>query len=147
MLVGDLLHTRQHLVVGNDHIAQQHVERLAGGLLVGAVDGVAQAQRLVLVDVAHVVGADLLDDVGVLVLAALAQRRDQLGIGAEVVLDRLLLAAVDDHDLVGGRGEPLLDDVLDDGAVDDQQHLLGLRLGRREEPRAQARGGNESLHR
>ena len=55
--VGHLLHARQHLVVRHQHVAKQHVERLAGRLLGGAVHGMAQAERLVLVHVADVGGS------------------------------------------------------------------------------------------
>ena len=146
MPVGDLLHAREHGVAGDEHVAEQDVERLAGGLLRRAAHGVAEAERLLLVDVAHVHGPDALDLVGVGVLAARAEQRDQLGVGREVVLDRLLGPAVDDDDLVRCAGEPLLDHVLDGGTVDDEQHLLGLRLRGRKEAGAESRCGDESLH-
>ena len=42
-------------------------------------------------------------------------------------------------------GDGLLDDVLDRRLVDDRQHLLGSGLGGREEPGAEAGGGDDSL--
>ena len=39
----------------------------------------------------------------------------------------------------------LLDAVLDDRLVDQRQHLLGLRLGGRQEARAEAGGGEDGL--
>ena len=72
MLVGDLLHGGQHVVVGDQDVAEQHVERLVARLLGSAVHGMAQAQRLVLIHIADVEVAGMLHGVGVLVLAALA---------------------------------------------------------------------------
>ena len=51
-----------------------------------------------------------------------------------------LLAAGDDDDLLDAGRDRLLDAVLDDRLVDERQHLLGLRLGRGQEPCAPAGG-------
>ena len=58
-----------------------------------------------------------------------------------MVLDRVFAAARDDHDPLDPGVARLLDDVLDEGPVDQGQHLLGLGLGGRQEARTQARGG------
>ena len=42
-------------------------------------------------------------------------------------------------------GDGLLDRVLDDRLVDQRQHLLGLRLGRRQEAGAPAGGGEDGF--
>ena len=56
------------------------------------------------------------------------------------------LALADDHEDVGdARLDGLLDDVLDHRRVDDRQHLLGLRLGGRQEARAESGGGNDGF--
>ena len=101
-----------------------------------------QPERLLLVHVAHVIVANALHLVGVSILAARAQRGDQVGIGREVVLNRLLGAAVHDDDLVGLRRQALLHHILDDGAVDHEQHLFRLRLRGGKEARAQTGSGN-----
>ena len=106
----------------------------------------AQPQRLVLVHVADVHVAHALDLVGIGVLAALAQQGDQFGIGREVVLDDLLLTAVDDDDLVSSTGQALFDDVLDGRTIDDEQHFLRLCFRGRQKPRAEPCSRNESLH-
>ena len=64
----------------------------------------------------------------------------------EVVLEGPLAAAGDDQDV--GRCpalDRLLHHVLDGRLVDDGQHLLRLRLRRREEPRSQAGRGDDRL--
>ena len=105
-----------------------------------------QAQRLVLVHVAHVVVAHALHCVGIRILPAGAQQLHKLRVRREVLLDGLLLAAVDDDHLVGVRREALLHHVLDGRSVDYQQHFLRLRLRGGQEARAEAGSGNESLH-
>jgi hypothetical protein len=63
----------------------------------------------------------------------------------EVVLDRPLLAAGHDDDLLDAGADRLLDGVLDDRLVDERQHLLGRRLGRREEAGAPAGGWEDGF--
>jgi hypothetical protein len=63
----------------------------------------------------------------------------------EVVLDRALLAGGDDDHLFDAGRDGLLDRVLDDRLVDQGQHLLGLRLGRRQETGAPSGGGEDGL--
>ncbi len=68
-----------------------------------------------------------------------------------MVLDRVLAAAGHDHDALDAGVARLLDDVLHERPIDERQHLLGLRLGGRQEPRSQAGGGEhrdaDLLHR
>ena len=72
-------------------------------------------------------------------LAALLEQRLELGGAIEVVLDRRLAARGDEDDLLDARRHALLDDDLDAGHVDQRQHLLRHRLGRRQEPRSKSR--------
>ena len=55
-----------------------------------------------------------------------------------MVLDRALVAAGDEDHVGDAGGRRLLDRVLDQRLVDDRQHLLRARLGRRQEARAEA---------
>ena len=55
-----------------------------------------------------------------------------------MVLDRALVAAGDEDHVGDAGGRRLLHRVLDQRLVDDRQHLLGARLGRRQEPGAEA---------
>jgi hypothetical protein len=66
-------------------------------------------------------------------LAAATHRILQLVGDVEMILDRTLVAAGDEDDLSNARLKRLLDQRF----VDDDQHLLGDRLGGREEARAQ----------
>ena len=56
-----------------------------------------------------------------------------------MVLDHALVAAGDEDELLDARRARLVDDVLQDRPIDDGQHLLGDRLGRGQEARAEAR--------
>ena len=62
-------------------------------------------------------------------LAGGVERRLELEGAVEVVLQAALAPAGDDQDVVDAGPYRLLDHVLDRRAVDDRQHLLGLRLG------------------
>ena len=99
---------------------------------------VAEAERGLLadvVDLGHV--GDVPDHLQLVVVALLGEQLLQLDRAVEVVLDGLLAPAGDDQDVLDPGPHRLLDHVLDGGLVDQRQHLLGLRLGRREEAGAQ----------
>ena len=59
--------------------------------------------------------------------------------------DGRLAAARDEAELLDTRFPGFLHRILDQGLVDDGQHLLGQRLGGGQEARAQARDGQDSL--
>ena len=103
--------------------------------------------RVKLIDPA--VGAFALQFLERRLLAALAQRRLELVGDVEMVLDRRLVAAGDHDEMLDPRRARLVDRVLDDRAVDHGQHLLGHRLGRRQEAGAEAgdgkHGGTEAM--
>ena len=62
------------------------------------------------------------------------------------VVDDGALAAAGDHDhLLDPAGDRLLDAVLDRRLVDERQHLFRLRLGDRQESRAETGGGKDRL--
>ena len=108
--------------------------------------GVAEAERLSLAHVREVDQVGDLADLGEqLLLAARLEERLELDRHVEVILDRVLAAAGDQDDVVDARGDRLFDAVLDDRLVDERQHLLRLRLGRRQEPGAEARGRKHGL--
>ena len=62
-----------------------------------------------------------------------------------MILDRGLGAAGHEDELLDAGGLRLLDRVLDERLVDDGQHLLGHRLGRGQEPRAEAADREDRL--
>ncbi len=76
-------------------------------------------------------------------LAPLFEHPFQLEGRVEMVLDGVLAPAGHDDDALQPRGPGLLDDVLDERPVDQRQHLLGLRLGGRQEAGSQSRGGKD----
>ena len=55
----------------------------------------------------------------------------------EMILDDALVTAGHKDEMLDSRLARLVDDVLKNRPVDDGQHLLGDRLGRRQEPRAE----------
>ena len=106
----------------------------------------SEAERLALPDVGEVDRARNLADLGeLLLLAARLEERLELDRDVEMVLDRVLAAAGDQDDVVDAGGDGLFDAVLNDRLVDERQHLLGLRLGGREKPRAESGGGEDRL--
>src|SRR3954452_1712453 len=140
-------HVLQQQVAGVDEVvAEQDGERLVADERRGLQHRVAQAPGLAL---AHEV--DLRDLGGgvhggqPLLVALLLQRRLQLRDPVEEVLDRGLAAAGHHEHFAESGSRGLLDDVLQRRAVDYRQQLLGHGLGRRQEPGAQPRHGDDRL--
>ena len=130
-----------------DHVVgQDDRERLVADEVLGHEHRVAEAELLLLADVGDLRQvADLADLAEHLDVALLLEQVLELVGQVEVVLDGALLAGGDDDDLLDPGGDGLLDRVLDDRLVDQRQHLLGLRLGGRQEACAPPGGGEDSL--
>ena len=137
------LTARDTRVQPEDRIAQRHQERLLAGEVLGAQHGVAQALLHALAGVEEVglegFEIEFLEQV---LLVGLGSACEQLGVVIEMVLDRGLAAAGDEQDLLDSVGDQFFDHVLHDGLARHRQHLLGLRLGGRQQPRAQPRHGD-----
>jgi hypothetical protein len=73
------------------------------------------------------------------VLTGFGELALELGIRVEMVLDRPLRRARDEHELLGAGGDRFVDGILNERLVDDRQHLLRRRLGCRQEARAASR--------
>ena len=73
------------------------------------------------------------------------ERRLQLRRAVEVILDRLLRGPGDEHEVIDPGRHRLLHRVLDEGLVDDREHLLRECLGRGQEPGAQPRHREDRL--
>ena len=109
----------------------------------------AQTKRLALSDVRKIneVG-DLSNLVQQVELAAAFEERFELDGDVEVVLDGVLPTHCDENDVVDARSHRLFDPVLDDGFVDERQHLFGLRFGGGQKPGPEAgRRENSLAHR
>ena len=106
----------------------------------------AQTQRFLLPDVGDVdhVG-DAAHDGQQVLLAARFQQVFQLEADVEMIFDGGLAAAGDDDDVLNAGMDRLFHAVLDDGLVDDGQHLLGLRLGGGQKSGAQPGGGENGF--
>ena len=118
----------------------------ANGMVTLHQDGMAKAKLLLLAHIRYLGqigdGADLAKHVDV---AARLQELLQLQVQVEVILDRPLLAAGHDDDLLDAGSDCFLDRVLDNRLVDEGKHLLGLGLGGRKEPGAPTRSRKDSL--
>ena len=90
----------------------------------------SQPQRLLLIHVADRQVADIFHRIGIGILAALAQKRHQLRVRRKVVLNGLLLAAVDDHDLISAGSQTLFHHILDGRAISRLIFHIVLRSGR-----------------
>ena len=62
-----------------------------------------------------------------------------------MIFDGVLAAAGDEDDVLDAGRDGLLDAVLDDRLVDERQHLLGLRLGGRQERVPRPAAGKTAL--
>ena len=128
----------------DDRVAERDDEGLPADKRSRAEDGVAEPEHVPLPGVEVLQGRalerELLEQ---FLLAGLAQRLDQLGVQIEVVLDRRLAGPGDEQHAPHPDARQLLDDVLHDRLAPDRQHLLGLRLGGRQQPGAEAGDGDD----
>lgn len=143
----DLHHPREERVAGVDQVvAEEHREGLVADVRGGAQHRVAETARGALAHVVHGGEVTGLLDLGeALVVALPDQSFLQLVVPVEVVLEGTLVATGDHQNVRKTGRDGLLDDVLDRRFVDDRQHLLRRRLGRRKEAGAEARGRDDSL--
>jgi hypothetical protein len=148
MRIDQLLQTG--LATAEDHVVcEQDGTRLALDQPPRRPHGVSEAQWFLLLDISDVdqvaQAVDLCEDAQQVVLAPLAQVVLQLERPIEVVHDGSLAAAGDHDHLLDTARDRLLDPVLDRRLVDEGQHLLGLRLGDRQESCPQTRSGEDRL--
>lgn len=145
--VADVEHrTEQGLARVDQVVAEEDGEGLVADVAAGTEHRVAEAERLALADVMDAGQARGIAH-GVEAYRVALGREDLLQLEGvvEVVLDGPLVAAGDHQDVVeSGRGG-LLDDVLDGRLVDDREHLLRRRLGRRQESGAEPGGRDDCL--
>ncbi len=135
----DLRHLRKTGDLAADQVVREvHEERLRADRRLRAQHRVTQAERrrLADVDARGVRGQHAAQLVEQVALALLLEHGLQLLVGIEVILDRALGGAGDEHQAPRAGGKRLLDRVLDERLVDHRQHLLRARLGRRQEARA-----------
>ena len=133
-------HLRQaRRVADHQIVGEQHGERLVANQTTRAPHGMAEAERHLLPGIGDLAGLgqprlQLFEQVG---LAALAQCRFELEGAVEMILDRALRAARDKKELLDARRLGLFDRIMDQRLVDDRQHFLRHRLGRRKKPGAE----------
>ena len=143
---GALVHlaqARQDAAVGHQHVAEHDEERLVVGERSAAEHRVAQAPRLLLAHVEDLgesrrCRARVASSASLPVASSSASSSTQRSKWSSIArFPRPVTMRMS----VDAAGDGFLDDVLDDRLVDDRQHLFGLRLGERQEPRAQTSAG------
>jgi hypothetical protein len=139
----------QHLLhaAAAQHVRQQHGERLVTHNLAGTPHRVAEAEGRLLAGEAGLTGLRqiLLQLLVGRSLPTLLQGVIEFEGDVEMVLDDRLAAPRDEDEVLDAGFARFIDDMLNDGSVDDREHLLGDRLGRGQEARAQARDGQDGL--
>ena len=128
----------------DDVVGKQGGKRFVADKFARGEHGVSQAQRLLLTYVGHVdhVG-NLAHDLEQVELAFFFEHSFQLVADVEMIFDRALAAPRDHDDLIASRRQRLFHAILDDGLIDQRQHLFRLRFGGRKETGAQS-GGREN---
>ena len=133
------LHDVAFGVHADDRVAERHDERLVADERPGARHGVAEPEQLALARVEILNRRALvLECRQQLLLAALAQRLNELGVQIEMVLDRRLSRSGDEEHARDAHARQLFDDVLHDRLAADGQHFLRLRFGGGQQPCAKA---------
>jgi hypothetical protein len=107
----------------------------------------AEAERLLLAREAGLAGGRKigLELCELLFLAAPLERRVELELLVEMVLDRAFVAPRHEDEVLDAGRARLVDHVLDDRPVDHRQHLLRDRLGGRQEPGAETGDGKHGF--
>lgn len=146
MLIRDLFHAREHVVLRNKHIAKKNEEWFAFDLISSTMNGMTKAKRFILVNVGNIQTACVSYLIGIAILTAATQFRFQVGIGSKVRFDRLLVATVDDDHFIGTRSEPLFNNILNSWLVNNEQHFFWLCFGSREESTSKTCSRNERFH-
>ena len=107
----------------------------------------AEAERRLLSGEAHGAGLGLVARQNLLLglLAARGKRGVELEHAVEMILDHTLVAAGDEDEMLDAGFLGLVDHVLDQGLVDDGQHLLRHRLGGGQDAGAETGDGEDGF--
>ena len=129
------------------HVRQQNGERLVADDLTCAPYGVTEAERRLLAGEARRAGRRKIVHQRIIFLALPRFFKCVLEFvgGIEVILDHSLVTTCDEDEMLDSGFPRFIHHVLKDRSVDDRQHLLGDGLGRRQEPGAKARDGQDGL--
>ena len=121
-------------------IRQQHGERFVADQMAGAEDGVAESEGLLLAREDSRTGREqrALNLRARCIVAAHGEMSGEFLVVGKMPLERRLVSAGDEDELLDPRGSRLVDRILDKRPVEHGQHLLGHRLARRQEARAHA---------
>ena len=131
----------------HDHVWQEQREGLVADDVAGAPDRMSEAHGNLLARVADLAGfrLDALQHFELLRLSALLESLVEFELDVEMVFDHRLVAPGDEDEMLDTRLACLVHHILDDGPVDDRDHLLGDGLGGRQEAGAQSRDREHCL--
>ena len=149
VLVVGLDHLREaRLAAVVQHVGEQQRERLVADDIARAPHGVPETERRLLAREARRAGSGKLaaaSSASSFVLPRSASVALELRLEVEMILDRRLVAPRHEDEMLDPGGTRLVDHMLDHRAIDDGQHFLRHRLGRRQEACAEARHGEHGL--
>ncbi len=130
-----------------DHIRQQDREGLLADDFARAPDGVAEAERRLLAGEAGRAGRREVGHERVIfgLFPAPFEGVLELVGRVEMILDHAFVAAGDEDEMLDPRLARFVHHVLENRPVDDGQHLLRDRLGRRQKPRAETGDGQHGF--
>ena len=113
------------------HIGQQQGKRLVADNLARAPDSVAETKGGLLAGKTGLACPRQVDfqQFQFFDLVAVTQGAVQLVLDIEMILDRALVAACHEDEMLDSGGARLIDDMLDHRTIDDRQHLFGDGLG------------------
>ena len=121
------------------HVGQHQCEGLVADNVARAPDRMAEPERSLLAREARLAGAGKVFQQRIKLRRLLAafERRLQLELMVEMILDHALVAAGDEDEMLDARRASLIDDMLDNRPVDDGEHFLGNGLGGGQKTRAE----------
>jgi len=132
-------------VVEDDVVGEEDGEGVVADEVAGDEDGVAVAAALLLVDDGEGDAGESLEGVEEVALAGAGEEILEVRLGGEVLFDGAFGGVGDEDDVVEAGGEGFLDDVLDDGAVEDGEHFFWDDFGGGEEAGAEAGGEDDGF--
>ena len=129
------------------HVGQQQREGLVTDDIACAPDRMAEAERALLTRKACLAGVGQVgvERLQLRFLPALVEGPLKLELAVEMVLDNTLVATGDEDEMFDAGGPRLVDHVLDDGAIDDGQHLFRHRFRGGQEAGTEASHGKDGF--
>ena len=146
-IVEDIDHLLETGHFGINHVVgQDDSEGFVADKFLGAENGVSQAERFALADIADARKCrDAARDGEQFFFPAALQRGVEFEAVVEMVFHGAFAASGDDDDVLDAGGHRFFNSVLDDGLVDKSQHLFGYDFGGGEKASAEAASRKDHL--